>query len=318
MNGVSVVIPTAGGRADILERSLRTILDDPATGEVVIVADEMDGLTEDLLRRIRARDSRLRVLAGAGGTDHGQSNRDAGVRAARGQLILAIDDDIEPASGLVGAHADRHAKSERLVLLGYMPVATVVARRGAARTTALFYAQTYERECRMFECSPESILLRLWGGNMSLRRQDWLAATGSGAGAYHVDREFGLRLRALGMNATFDRNLRAIHHYRRTAAELLNDALLSGIGQARLHVLHPELSALEPAPAPSSRLPPLLWRGRSRWRMRTVGGALLAGAEVAALVHASQLESTLVRAIWALGFSRGIYEAGELIDAPAA
>src|SRR5437763_13991222 len=118
MNGVSVVIPTAGGRADVLARSLRTILDDPATDEVVVVMDQVDALTEELLQRIVVSDSRLRLVAAPQGIrrlDRGQANRDLGVREARGDLIVAIDDDVEAGPGLVGAHAERHARSERLV-----------------------------------------------------------------------------------------------------------------------------------------------------------------------------------------------------------
>lgn len=312
MNGVSVVIPTAGGRADVLARSLRTILDDPATDEVVVVMDQVDALTEELLQRIVVSDSRLRLVATPQGIrrlDRGQANRDLGVREARGDLIVAIDDDVEAGPGLVGAHAERHARSERLVLLGYMPVASITNRRRATRAIALLYAETYERECRIFESSPGSILMRLWAGNMSVPRDAWLATAGtSWVGTYHVDREFGLRLRAIGMDAAFDRRLRARHHYRRTATELFDDALSSGIGQASLHLRYPELSTLEPAPTPSSAARSFLWRGRSRRPARAVGRSLAIGADGAALARLPTLESLFVRAIWELGFGRGLYE----------
>jgi glycosyltransferase involved in cell wall biosynthesis len=312
VSGVSVVIPTAGGRAGILERSLDVILDDPATGEALVVVDAIDAPTEELLRRRSARDSRLRLVPASenrGGLDRGQANRNAGVREAKGELILAIDDDVEPEPGLVSAHAARQAANERLVLLGYMPVAPSTDRR-ATRATALLYSQVYERECRAFESAPDLILLRLWGGNMSMPRHAWLAAANElSVGAYHVDREFGLRLRALGMKGAFDRRLRAVHHYRRTPAELLDDALSSGIGQARLHVFHPELSEFEPAPTLATGARSVLWRGRSRARMRAVGRSVALAADVAAFARVSPLEGMLVRAIWALGFGRGVYEA---------
>ena len=86
MNGVSVVIPTAGGRADVLARSLRTILDDPATDEVVVVMDQVDALTEELLQRIVVSDSRLRLVAAPQGIrrlDRGQAPRPQRVRSPR-------------------------------------------------------------------------------------------------------------------------------------------------------------------------------------------------------------------------------------------
>ncbi len=312
MNDVSVVIPTDGGRASILERSLPTLLSDPATAEVVVVAGQLDPATDKLLRRFGASESRVRLVEPASGhreLDRGQANRDAGVREARGELILAIDDDVEPSPGLVSAHAARQAGSRRLVLLGYMPIAPVVERRRARQATALLYGQAYEQECRIFESSPESILMRLWAGNLSIRRERWLEAAGRVAvGSYHVDREFGLRLRALGMEAAFDRRLRAVHHYRRTAIELFDDALSSGIGRARLHLRYPELRALEPTPSPRRGPRSLLWRGRSRRPVAAIGRSLAIAADGAAVARLAVLENQLVHAIWELGFGRGLYE----------
>lgn len=310
---VSVVIPTAGGRASILQRTLCTVLDDAATGEVIIVLDRVDSPTEAVVSKASREDPRVVAVSGGAAEvslDRGQANRTAGVRAARGDLIVALDDDVEPGPGLVTGHSRRHAGTDGLLVLGYMPLAPVGRRRGAVRMTARFYGEVYERQCRTYECAPESILLQLWAGNLSLSRKAWLDATASEMpGAYHVDREFGLRLRALGIRAAFDRRLRAVHHYRRTAARFFDDALSSGIGHAAIRAAHPELNEFDPPLVPDSGPRSLLWRGRSRSRACAAARCLALAAEGAAIAHVSDLEFALVRAVWTVGFGRGLYEA---------
>jgi GT2 family glycosyltransferase len=310
---VAVVIPTAGGRAVILERSLRALLDDPMTHEVVVVADGVDPATEMIVRRASVTDSRVRIIPAIPDTkrlDRGQANRVTGVRATQCELILALDDDVEPETGLVSGHAARQSGSERLVVLGYMPVAAAAGRSGAVRATARLYGDAYERETRRYETDPDSILLSLWAGNVSMRRQAWLAtADPPPVGAYHADRELGLRLRALGLEAVFDRRLRAVHHYQRTAVELLDDAVSSGIGQVEIQARGHERSRPIVLDVPSGGRRSLLWRGRSRRRTLAIGRCLALAANYAALAHLDRAERWLVRAVWAVGFGRGVYEA---------
>jgi GT2 family glycosyltransferase len=310
---VAVVIPTAGGRAVTLERSLRALLEDPMAHEVVVVTDQVDAATDVILRRASATDSRIRVIPGVPdtkGLDRGQANRLIGVRATQCELILALDDDVEPEAGLVSSHAARQSGSNRLVVLGYMPVAAPAGRSGAVRATARLYGDTYERECRRYEIDPDSILLRLWAGNLSMRREAWLAtANPPPVAAYHADRELGLRLRGLGMEAVFDRRLRAVHHYQRTAVEFFSDAVSSGIGHVRIQAGHHEPSQPIVLDLPNGGPRSLLWRGRSRTRTRAVGRCFALAANCAALGHLDYAERWLVRAVWAVGFGRGVYEA---------
>jgi len=119
---VSVVIPTYN-RLRVLERTLPTVLDQdfPADDrEVVVVVDGSTDGTADYLRRISAP-CPLRVVeqANAGSS----AARNAGAAAARGELLLYIDDDDRCPRDLVSAHVRAHDSSSRRVVFGPIRVA---------------------------------------------------------------------------------------------------------------------------------------------------------------------------------------------------
>src|SRR6266516_3733621 len=200
---VSVVMPTQG-RSELIERSLTAALDDPATSEGIVVLDrssESDG-SEAIIDRLTALDPRVRVIRTASRAPgrRGQAARDEGARAARGELIVALDDDVIACPGTISGHARHHGGGSRLVVVGYMPVLLPASGR-FGQPAARYYSSSYERECSRFRRDPDSILERLWGGNLSVGRADWLAAAelSRGRGGYHDDRAFGLALRELGL-----------------------------------------------------------------------------------------------------------------------
>jgi len=105
-----------------------------------------------------------------------------------------------PGDGLVSGHLRHHVNGTSLVVLGYMP--TVVPRpRRAGQAPTILYARNYETMCRLYESKPENILLNLWAGNMSIRRQDALriGLAGDSALGYHADMAFGIRCYMSGM-----------------------------------------------------------------------------------------------------------------------
>ena len=311
---VAVVIPTRGGRAALLQRAVPKLLADPGTSELIIVLDLDDSETEAVVRRYADVDPRVR-WARSGGPEttlsREQGARDLGARLAESHVILALDDDVEPGLGLVSGHARHHVDMDARVVVGYMPVVPPASRRGGHRATAQLYADTYARECTQFRADPATVLLGLWGGNFSLPRRHWLMAVGDmpGSAGYHVDREFGLRLRRLGLNGVFDPNLRADHWYRRSTLQLMNDARSSGQGVARLRAAYPELALLDPEQPMARLLSPLVWasRRRSGWMLET--GCLRAVAVAAAACRLSAVEYACVRTLWRLAAERGRREA---------
>jgi glycosyltransferase involved in cell wall biosynthesis len=164
------------------------------------------------------------------------SSRQAGLEAASEEVVLFLDDDVLPDPGLAAGHAAHHARADRLVVVGYMPVAQVTPGRYATATGEL-YAREYERRVRSYEADPDSILRNLWGGNLSVRGRDALAVgveNMAHQGRRHEDQDFGIRCAAAGLLSLFDRQLRATHHYHRSRAAFLRDAWAQGYERAVL------------------------------------------------------------------------------------
>ena len=236
---VSVVIPTHNRRQQ-LPQLLEAVLPE-AAAEIIVVVNACEDGSLQLLEEHAEQEPRLRPMFVE---EPGQTLAlQAGVEAAKGEVVLLLDDDVLPEPGLVEGHARHHAAAEGLVVLGYMPVARPIRRRRGEFAAAL-YSHDYEGACESYERDPDSVLTELWAGNVSIRRADCLrVGLRAGAGmpegyGYHEDRDLGLRCRAAGLRGVFDRRLRARHMYEKTTEGFLRAARSSGATRAAVHATH--------------------------------------------------------------------------------
>jgi hypothetical protein len=235
----SVVIATKD-RLTLLRRIVHAVRQDPATDEIVVVDDASSDGTE---RWLKDGDFPARVLrlAGAGPG----AARQAGVELASGDLVVLLDDDVVPRPGLIGGHRAVLRADRARVTVGYSPI-VLPAGRSAADVALFAYARDYERRCERYEQGDAPVLHNLWGGNVGLWRDAALAvglhsAHFDGPGAFHEDRDFGLRAQRAGLHGIFARALAADHHHRRSTTATLDDAARRGAGAVRLHRLHADL-----------------------------------------------------------------------------
>lgn len=238
----SVVVPTYNGAA-LLERILRPLLDDPAASEVIVVVDGSRDGSFELANRLARDEPRLRPLLIENRGDMGA--REAGARAATGEIVLFVDDDVLANPGLVTGHATRHAERLADVVVGYMPVTPPTGRNPADFALRL-YATEYEGRCKVYEHDPRSAVRDLWGGNFSMRRGDCLAigmANREFTEHYHADRDFGIRCLEAGLTGTFDRALSANHLHGRTLESFIRDSRSQGAARVLLPWFHPETVA---------------------------------------------------------------------------
>jgi GT2 family glycosyltransferase len=237
---VSVVIPTFNRRRS-LDKVVSPLLDDPTTGEIVVVVDGASDDTYEFLTNWSSSEPRICVIF--------QKNtgpalaRRAGILEAQFDLVLLIDDDVEAGPELVTGHARLHSERDHLVVLGYMPVILPARRKGGQATTIL-YAEEYEKICKLYEKDRIEIFRHLWGGNMSIRRADALRLGNINEVRldFHEDLRFGLQCEAAGLTAVFDRSLTSRHWHERDLRKFAVNARRSGVARAEIISEYPDLA----------------------------------------------------------------------------
>lgn len=278
---VSVVVPTRNRRSLVAENAAAILAQDPL--ELIFVDDGSDDGTADLVRSLATDDPRLSVVDGGGnGVVAARLN---GVRSARGEVVLLLDDDVIPRPGLIDAHARLHEGGPGTVVLGYMPLDTGKRRRTIPED---LYGEEYERHVRNWEADPTSILPTLWAGNLSLHRADYLAlapAISEIPPFYHEDADFGLCCGEAGLIGRFDRSPRAAHRYSRDFTAFLRDAQRSAASLASLDERHPG-SRRPPAEVVFAGLSPVqAVTVRLAARHASVRRALRLGASISEATH---------------------------------
>src|SRR4051794_4498652 len=143
---VSVVVPTYN-RRDTLGPVVDALLEDDATGELIVVVDgSTDGSLELLQEKARV-DPRLRPVWTP---NRGElAARELGLQSAEHPVVLFIDDDVLPEPGLVSGHAAQHAATPGLVVVGAMPVPERLQARGGAPVR--LYGAWYDRQARAYQ-----------------------------------------------------------------------------------------------------------------------------------------------------------------------
>jgi glycosyltransferase involved in cell wall biosynthesis len=320
---VSVVLPTHG-RAALLPVVIPPLLDDHSTHEVIVVVDGSPDDSLGVLTAMAARDPRLRPVAA---DKIGKARaRQAGIERATGDVVLLLDDDVLAAPGLVSGHWAHHASGDiaGLVVVGYMPV-RVPDRRLPGEVATRLYAHEYEQAVRGYERDPGSILPGLWGGNVSLPREDCLrvgvVAPGAPDLTRHDDMDFGIRCARAGLRGVFDRSLAARHLHDRSLDGFAREAREQGFQRHRLHRKYPEaLGPLEPHAFESGLPAPAVAVMRATRRpgaARAVSGALGAVASRAGSARAWGIETVSAKLLRRVEQQRGAIEAAREVAAGA-
>lgn len=261
---LSVVIPTYQRRDSLLRLlaslSAQTL---PASAYEVIVV--VDGSTDGTAEAARARvlPCRLTVLEGPNRGRAGACN--AGARAAAGDVVVLLDDDMEASPELLAAHARAHDDPAPRAVVGAAPI---VLSPDASPFVRYMAEGFRKRMARMAEPGYRLGFRDTYTGNFSVPRAALLAAGGFDEAfrVYgHEDYELALRLQGSGVALVYSAEATARQHYEKSFAAFARD----GIARGRTAVLfagkHPEIVDR----IPLSRFHDAPWR----WRMAR--GALL-------------------------------------------
>jgi len=236
---VSVVVPTFN-RRDIVLRTVKTLFTQnvPTAGyEIIVVVDGSTDGSAAALRalhpacRFRVIEQENRGLAGA---------RNTGFRAAEGELIVFLDDDMLCDATLVREHCAAHRPNEAALGLGAIFLSPDSPPGLAAecfnREVGAYHLQhrqnpvlPWPRSACVFGNSsiPQRVLIGVGGFDERFRMRE--------------DAELGARLFAAGVQPRYLPAAVAYQFYRKTAGDLIRDAEAFAIADLLFVHKHPEL-----------------------------------------------------------------------------
>jgi GT2 family glycosyltransferase len=239
---ISVVIPTYQRRASIqraLEALGRQTL--PATEfEVIVPIDGSDDGTREMLDGFQAP---FRLTAIWQPNQGRAAARNAGTRLANGELIVFLDDDMEPTPGLLQAHLDAHPAGSRRAIVGPVPIPAdsssgpIVSYRRDA-TNALL--------ARLAQPGYRLGFRDVYTGNLSLQREV-LRQVGGLDETFklygHEDYELAFRLAKAGVEFGYSPDAVAYQQYDKNFAGLARDCVDRGHTAVLFARKHPEIAS---------------------------------------------------------------------------
>jgi hypothetical protein len=184
---------------------------------------------------------------------------------ARGELLVIIDDDMEPVPEFLSAHRDQHADGQRLAIVGAVPVQCDTSASPVSRYIARKFD---EHLTRLAEPGRQLKLRDFYSGNFSIRREV-LAEVGAFDDSFRVygneDLELAARLMRASVALKYAPAAMAYQRYTKDYVELALDNMSKGHTAVLLARKHPDV-------VPELRL------GQERrcpWRQRMARDGLL-------------------------------------------
>jgi GT2 family glycosyltransferase len=261
---LSVVIPTYQ-RRDSLLRLLASLAGQTLPASAYEVIAVVDGSTDGTAEAARglAVPYALSVLEGS---NRGRARAcNAGVRAATGDVVVLLDDDMEATPKCLAAHAQAHAGAGRRAVVGAAPIVVSPASPPFVRYMADGFRK---RLARLGQPGYRVSFRDTYTGNFSAPREALLAIGGFDEAfrVYgHEDYELALRLQGAGVELTYSAEALAHQHYEKTFAAFARDGIARGRTAVLFAAKHPEIV---------DRIKLSEYR-QWPWRWRTLRGLLL-------------------------------------------
>jgi glycosyltransferase involved in cell wall biosynthesis len=259
---VSVIIPTYN-RCHSVERALRALAHQTLAPETYEVIVSIDGSLDGTREMVAAFSAPYRL-------DYvWQSNQgraaacNAGIRIAEGEVLVILDDDMEPAPDCLERHSHAHPIGSRFGIMGAVPMYC----ENTDPPVAAYVAAKFNRHLANLARSDHQLTLRdFYTGHFSIRR-DVLLEIGLFDESFRIygneDLELSLRLTKSGVRLMYSAETLARQHYSKDFAGLARDTIAKGRTAVLLASKHPEalpdlqLSAYE--------------QGSWRWRLARAG-----------------------------------------------
>ena len=236
---VSVIVPTRQ-RREAVRRLLAALGKQTlAAGrfEVIVSVDGSNDGTVEMLDQLSPPYALRRVVQPHGGR---AAACNAGVRAAQGETVVLLDDDMVPVPECLSAHLGAHAGHPRTGVLGAVPVEI----GESAPPVAAYIADRFDRHLTKISAPGYTFLVRdFYSGNFSIRR-DLLVGVGLFDEAFTIygneDIDLWLRLDRAGVRLHYSAAAIAYQGYAKTFADLARDTMAKGRTSVLLATKHPQ------------------------------------------------------------------------------
>jgi len=242
---ISVIIPTYN-RRHVLERTLPGVLAQdfpPQEYEVIVVMDGSTDGTAEMLRDLKPKCS-LRVLEskhrGAGAA------RNVGIRAAVGELVLFLDDDLITTPNLLQQHCAAHAGDDPCVVQGRMYIAPdssqTIIRAAIERIGDAYYSRICPDMDLRFPEGISAVYVLSYLVNSSMPREILVRCGGFDEQFLAAEElDLGLRLWKMGLPFRYRPDAIVYEYYVKSSrAYLQSQARALGAGDLRASLKHHE------------------------------------------------------------------------------
>jgi GT2 family glycosyltransferase len=241
---VTVVVPTYQRRSSVL-RLLASFEHQSFPAEQFEVIVSVDGSTDGTAEAVRGLPTSfaVAVLEAANRGRAGACN--AAIRAASGNLVVLLDDDMEASPGLLAAHAAAHAAAQAggspRAVVGAAPIVV------SSDSTPFVHYMADGFRSRLERLAQPGYHLRFrdaYTGNFSAPRDVLLTVGGFDENfrVYgHEDYELALRLQEAGIELTYSAEALAYQHYDKTLAAFARDGIARGRTAVLFAIKHPEV-----------------------------------------------------------------------------
>ena len=236
---VSVVIPTYQ-RCNSLKRLLTALNAQSFQQdefEVIVSIDGSDDGSREMIDNFKAP-YLLRCLWERNRGKAAACN--SGIRAANSDLLIILDDDMEPSTELVGSHYAAHQNNPYVCIVGAAPIKVDPNASPTIGQIADKFNSHIEKLSR------PGYNLRIWdfyGGNFSIRKSV-MTESGLFDESYksygYEDVEFAYRLLNRGIKIIFNAHAMCIQHYNDNFKGLAYKTINSGMNAVRLVNSHPD------------------------------------------------------------------------------
>ena len=239
MLDVSIVVPTYN-RLDTLQHVVPTLLAQDVSQdryELLVCDSRSSDGTAEYLARVAAEHPNVRHLPG--GYSGRAAARNAGIEAARGEVVLFNDSDILASPDLLSQHLRRHGERRGIAVVGWevqvKDIADFERKRDRPQERGHLHPHSRKRLSWLYFLT----------GNASVRREDLLrvgAFDESFTGYGHEDLELGYRLQKAGVAIVYEPG--AVNYHCQDVAhdDQKEKMKLAGRSTVRFYRKHPDFA----------------------------------------------------------------------------